>query len=146
MGDEDNDLFEKLPHEFREKFTQEILSRTTPGDVVRMSLVSKSFQASADSDVVWDRFIPPDHSKRLLHRYRDWSFDSSREIYFFLCTFGDEDIPNRIMVNFSFLFSLFLFSKQFHIPWLFFCSKVVFNIMSCTIIVYVSVEIREGVG
>ncbi|KAK1369076.1 hypothetical protein POM88_035168 [Heracleum sosnowskyi] len=85
MGDEKTDLLEKLPHGFRQKFTQEILSRTTPADVVRLSLVSKSFQSSANSDVVWDRFTPPDHRKPVLDRFYDYTFESSKEIYFFLC-------------------------------------------------------------
>ncbi|KAL8108411.1 hypothetical protein AgCh_024758 [Apium graveolens] len=97
MSDEEKDLFSKLPDGFREKFTQQILSRTTPEDVVRMSVVSKSFLACANSDVVWDTFIPPHHTKRLLERFRNYSLDSSREVYFFLCTYADEDRRNPVL-------------------------------------------------
>ncbi|XP_057450697.1 putative F-box protein PP2-B12 [Lotus japonicus] len=37
-----------------------ILSRTTPVDAARLSLVSKIFRSAADSDAVWDRFLPSD--------------------------------------------------------------------------------------
>ncbi|XP_057433533.1 putative F-box protein PP2-B12 [Lotus japonicus] len=37
-----------------------ILSRTTPVDAARISLVSKVFRSAADSDAVWDRFLPSD--------------------------------------------------------------------------------------
>ncbi|XP_057443260.1 F-box protein PP2-B11-like [Lotus japonicus] len=37
-----------------------ILSRTTPKDACRLSLVSKTFCSAADSDTVWDRFLPSD--------------------------------------------------------------------------------------
>ncbi|XP_057428142.1 F-box protein PP2-B10-like [Lotus japonicus] len=37
-----------------------ILSRTTPEDVCRLSLVSKTFCSAADSDTIWDRFLPSD--------------------------------------------------------------------------------------
>ncbi|KAL1810432.1 hypothetical protein ACET3Z_027422 [Daucus carota] len=83
MGDKNHDLFKKLPDGFKEKFTQEILSRTSPADVMRLSLVSKSFRASANSDVVWDTFIPPDHRRLALQRNK--TFDSSKRLFWYLC-------------------------------------------------------------
>lgn len=38
-----------------------ILSRTTPVDACRFSLVSKLFHSAADSDAVWERFLPSDY-------------------------------------------------------------------------------------
>ena len=35
-----------------------IVSRTTPVDAVRLSLVSKTFLSAADFDAVWNHFIP----------------------------------------------------------------------------------------
>ncbi|KAL8092763.1 uncharacterized protein LOC141693050 [Apium graveolens] len=58
---ENDDLFMKLPEGFREKFMQQVVSRTSPADAIRLSSVSKLFQSVADSNVVWDSFIPPDH-------------------------------------------------------------------------------------
>ncbi|XP_027366491.1 putative F-box protein PP2-B12 [Abrus precatorius] len=49
--------FEELP----EGCIAAILSRTTPLDACRLSLVSKIFRAAADSDAVWDRFLPSDY-------------------------------------------------------------------------------------
>ena len=37
-----------------------ILSFTTPGDACRLSLVSCTFCSAAQSDRVWDRFLPSD--------------------------------------------------------------------------------------
>jgi len=37
-----------------------ILSRTTPVDAGRLSLVSKTFLSAADSDAVWNHFLPSD--------------------------------------------------------------------------------------
>ncbi|GAU50095.1 hypothetical protein TSUD_28830 [Trifolium subterraneum] len=36
----------------------DILSRTTPVDTCRFSVISKTFRSAADSDVVWNRFLP----------------------------------------------------------------------------------------
>ncbi|XP_063936824.1 F-box protein At2g02240-like [Daucus carota subsp. sativus] len=85
MGDENPDLFKKLPDGFRQKFTREILSRTSPADVMRLSLVSRSFRASANSDVVWDTFIPPDHRRLALQGLRNYTFDSSKRLFRYLC-------------------------------------------------------------
>uniref|UniRef100_A0A0E0K6P9 F-box domain-containing protein n=1 Tax=Oryza punctata TaxID=4537 RepID=A0A0E0K6P9_ORYPU len=38
------------------------ISMTTPGDACHSSAVSPAFRAAADSDAVWDRFLPPDHA------------------------------------------------------------------------------------
>ncbi|WJX12805.1 hypothetical protein P8452_03260 [Trifolium repens] len=38
----------------------DILSRTTPVDACRLSLVSKTFRSAADSDAVWNQFLPSD--------------------------------------------------------------------------------------
>jgi len=37
-----------------------VLCRTTPVDVGRLSLVSKTFRSAADSDEIWDRFLRSD--------------------------------------------------------------------------------------
>ncbi|CAK8572240.1 unnamed protein product [Lathyrus sativus] len=37
-----------------------ILSRTTPADAGRFSLLSKMFRSAADSDAVWNQFLPSD--------------------------------------------------------------------------------------
>ncbi|XP_006664305.1 F-box protein PP2-B10-like [Oryza brachyantha] len=41
------------------------ISLTTPGDACRCSAVSRAFQAAADLDAVWERFLPTDYSSIL---------------------------------------------------------------------------------
>ncbi|KAK2643834.1 hypothetical protein Ddye_019029 [Dipteronia dyeriana] len=38
-----------------------VISSTTPRDACRLACVSTSFRSAADSDVVWDRFLPSDY-------------------------------------------------------------------------------------
>ncbi|NP_001296645.1 F-box protein PP2 [Cicer arietinum] len=47
-------------HQLPEGCIADILSRTTPVDACRLSLISKTFQSAADSDAVWNRFLPSD--------------------------------------------------------------------------------------
>ncbi|KAL1813119.1 hypothetical protein ACET3Z_023184 [Daucus carota] len=39
----------------------EIVSHTTPVDACRVALVSAAVRSAADSDPVWDKFLPPDY-------------------------------------------------------------------------------------
>ncbi|KAI3935354.1 hypothetical protein MKW98_027174 [Papaver atlanticum] len=48
---------ERLP----EGCISDILSLTIPADVCRFSLVSTLFKSAADSDVVWEKFLPDDY-------------------------------------------------------------------------------------
>ncbi|XP_051128061.1 F-box protein At2g02240-like [Andrographis paniculata] len=48
--------FEKVP----EGCISEILSLTSAWDASRSSLISKAFKSAADSDAVWNRFLPQD--------------------------------------------------------------------------------------
>lgn len=50
------EAFKELP----EGCIAAILSRTTPIDVGRLSLVSKTFLSAANSDIVWNHFLPAD--------------------------------------------------------------------------------------
>lgn len=70
-----------------------ILSLTSPSDACRSSAVSRIFNAAAQSDIVWDRFLPSDWDILISQR----NFDdlnvrpissSKKEIFFSLC-----DIP-----------------------------------------------------
>ncbi|XP_042957805.1 F-box protein At2g02240-like [Carya illinoinensis] len=38
-----------------------IISNTSPRDACRLSLVSRGFKIAAASNLVWERFLPPDH-------------------------------------------------------------------------------------
>lgn len=67
-----------------------ILSLTTPLDVCRASTVSRIFHSAAQSDIVWNRFLPPDLDV-LISRCKsaDLDFDpissSKKNIFFSLC-------------------------------------------------------------
>ena len=55
--------FEKLP----DGCIATILSRTSPIDVGRFSVLSKTFRSVADSDDVWNCFLPSDISSISSH-------------------------------------------------------------------------------
>lgn len=55
-GDAAEDFFNVLP----EGCIANIVSLTTPRDACRLCLVSRIFRSAAESDAVWDRFLPPD--------------------------------------------------------------------------------------
>lgn len=39
----------------------DVIALTSPRDACRLAAVSPSFRAAAESDAVWDRFLPPDY-------------------------------------------------------------------------------------
>ncbi|MQM23277.1 hypothetical protein Taro_056341 [Colocasia esculenta] len=63
-----------------------ILSFTSPRDVCRASAVSSAFRSPANSDLVWDRFLPRDWEGILGRCSSDpVPFSSRKELYFRLC-------------------------------------------------------------
>jgi len=48
-------------HDLPEGCIENVLSFTTPRDVARLSLVSSTFRFAAESDSVWDKFLPSDY-------------------------------------------------------------------------------------
>ncbi|KAB1219764.1 hypothetical protein CJ030_MR3G005773 [Morella rubra] len=85
MGTESEavDLFDELP----EGCIANVLSFTTPRDACRSSSVSTTFRSAAESDSVWDRFLPPE-CWSLMSRSVDSSslrFSSKKELYLLLC-------------------------------------------------------------
>lgn len=85
-GCEDTNLFSKLPEGFAQAFMEEVVSRTSPVDACRLSLVAKSFRSAAESDAVWKRFLPSDYQQYLCHAdsLPDISFASKKDLYLFL--------------------------------------------------------------
>ncbi|XP_041016497.1 F-box protein At2g02240-like [Juglans microcarpa x Juglans regia] len=64
-----------------------VLSFTSPPDACRSSCVSTTFRSAADSDAVWDRFLPPE-CQSIISRSADSSsilFSSKKELYLRLC-------------------------------------------------------------
>ncbi|KAK6917112.1 Phloem protein 2-like [Dillenia turbinata] len=71
------------------KCISSILSLTSPEDAIRLSLVASDFRSAADSDAVWEKFLPSDY-KDLISRAIDFSsssliFDSKKDLYHRLC-------------------------------------------------------------
>jgi len=61
------------------------ISLTTPGDACHSSAVSPAFRAAADSDAVWDRFLPPDHAAVLARADEPVECESKKELFSRLC-------------------------------------------------------------
>ncbi|KAK0582961.1 hypothetical protein LWI29_031591 [Acer saccharum] len=63
-----------------------VISFTTPCDACRLACVSTTFRSAADSDVVWDRFLPPEYSScSSSSSSTTWSALSKKELYFRIC-------------------------------------------------------------
>ncbi|KAI3840610.1 hypothetical protein MKX03_004622 [Papaver bracteatum] len=66
----------------------DILSLTTPPDVCRSSVVSTLFKSAADSDAVWEKFLPDDYQdiiSRALRPVSSAATTSKKELYYRLC-------------------------------------------------------------
>ncbi|CAI9271335.1 unnamed protein product [Lactuca saligna] len=63
----------------------EILSLTSPRDVCRAATISKGFNTAADSDPVWERFLPPDYREIIGRAVSPVVvFGSKKQLYFSL--------------------------------------------------------------
>ncbi|KAL9408676.1 hypothetical protein AB3S75_047122 [Citrus x aurantiifolia] len=72
-----------------------IISRTTPRDACRLSVVSPVFKSAADSDYVWENFLPSDYKQIISNFVSDSSLITSlskKDLYFHLCR-------NPIIIN-----------------------------------------------
>lgn len=59
----------------------EILSRTSPRDACRAAVVCKDFKSAADSDAVWEKFLPPDYKQLIERAVSPVIYDSKKQIY-----------------------------------------------------------------
>ncbi|KAL6146899.1 hypothetical protein ACLB2K_057575 [Fragaria x ananassa] len=62
-----------------------VIGLTTPRDACRLSLISTDFKSAADSDAVWDKFLPPDTNEIVSHSDSEIDAKSKKELYFTLC-------------------------------------------------------------
>ncbi|KAK6161434.1 hypothetical protein DH2020_004815 [Rehmannia glutinosa] len=76
-----DDPFTKLP----EDFVSEIISRTSPLDASRLAVVSKGFKSAAESDPVWDKFLPGDCFEIVSTSVSPVVYSTKKELYFSLC-------------------------------------------------------------
>ncbi|XP_057418867.1 putative F-box protein PP2-B12 [Lotus japonicus] len=59
----------------------DILCRTTPLDVARISVVSKNFCSVIDSDTIWDHFLPSDYRSIISQSFSMDSVPSKKALY-----------------------------------------------------------------
>ncbi|XP_015073190.1 F-box protein PP2-B10-like [Solanum pennellii] len=62
-----------------------ILSLTSPKDAARSSAVAKIFMSAAESDNVWEAFIPSDYLQAISRSGNLMEFPSKKQLYFSLC-------------------------------------------------------------
>ncbi|XP_021898946.1 F-box protein PP2-B15-like [Carica papaya] len=62
-----------------------ILSFTTPRDACRSAMASEVFRSAAESDIVWERFLPPDCNELLSRLVTPLEFSSKKELFLQLC-------------------------------------------------------------
>ncbi|KAK9180324.1 hypothetical protein WN943_029532 [Citrus x changshan-huyou] len=65
-----------------------IISLTTPRDACRLAVVSPAFKSAADSDVVWEKFLPSDYKLIISSSVSASSLITSlskKDLYFHLC-------------------------------------------------------------
>ncbi|XP_010241131.1 PREDICTED: putative F-box protein PP2-B12 [Nelumbo nucifera] len=62
-----------------------IISLTSPQDACRSLVVSSEFRSAADSDAVWERFLPSDYRDILSRSASAVDFPSKKDLYFHLC-------------------------------------------------------------
>ncbi|KAL6181738.1 hypothetical protein ACLB2K_048387 [Fragaria x ananassa] len=85
---EETEMIMQMP--FPYECIDSIISLTTPADACRLSLVSTRFKCAAESDQVWEKFLPSPH---LIHAIESQSTSSStfvpakskKEFYLALC-------------------------------------------------------------
>ncbi|XP_010241135.1 PREDICTED: putative F-box protein PP2-B12 isoform X1 [Nelumbo nucifera] len=63
----------------------DIISLTSPRDACRSSAVSLVFRSVAESDVVWERFLPSDYKEILSRSDSPLLFSSKKHLFFHLC-------------------------------------------------------------
>lgn len=112
------DFFSELP----EGCVSDILSLSSPRDVCRSSAISKGFKSVADSDAVWDRFLPSDHREIVSRSVTPVPFSSKKQLYFCLA-----DSPILLdggkLVIFSTPFLFLVESKQIDLTGLFLVAR-----------------------
>ncbi|XWS64489.1 hypothetical protein CRYUN_Cryun05aG0008100 [Craigia yunnanensis] len=96
-----------------------ILSFTSPEDAFRSSLVSETFRSAIDSDMIWERFLPPDYPEIVLSSVTPLKFSSKKELFQCLCDPVLIDGGNKIfkLEKSSGKKSYILSAKELSITW-----------------------------
>ncbi|KAF3457645.1 hypothetical protein FNV43_RR02303 [Rhamnella rubrinervis] len=64
-----------------------IFSLTSPREACRCSAVSSAFRSAAESDAVWERFLPPNWEDIISKSSSPVEFSSLKAVYFHLCDY-----------------------------------------------------------
>ena len=62
-----------------------ILSLTSPLDACRTVLASSSLRSAAESDIVWENFLPSDYQNIVARSITHLNFSSKKELFSALC-------------------------------------------------------------
>ncbi|GKC94169.1 F-box domain, phloem protein 2-like protein, partial [Tanacetum coccineum] len=62
----------------------DIISLTSPRDASRAAAISKTFNTEADSDAVWEQFLPPDYRHVIARAVSPVVFETKKELYMYL--------------------------------------------------------------
>ncbi|XP_027352778.1 F-box protein PP2-B15-like [Abrus precatorius] len=83
MASSSNNNIESLPNDC----VSAILSRTSPQEACRVSLVSTTLRSIADSDLVWKSFLPSDYEDIVSRAVNPFTlkFSSYKQLFYALC-------------------------------------------------------------
>ncbi|XP_073102510.1 putative F-box protein PP2-B12 [Elaeis guineensis] len=62
-----------------------VISLTSPVDSCRSAAVCTTFRSAAESDIVWERFLPPDYPSILSRAVHPVEYLSKKQLFFRLC-------------------------------------------------------------
>ena len=104
---------DKLP----EECVSTILSYTSPADACRFLLVSSNLRSAADSDIVWQSFLPSNYDDIISRALNPLAFSSKKDLFFTLCRSVLIDGGNKVhflhqLSSFSSLFSIAIEAKD----------------------------------
>ncbi|CAK9142187.1 unnamed protein product [Ilex paraguariensis] len=68
-----------------ESCISEIISLTSLTDACRATAISSAFKSAADSDTVWEKFLPSDYTEILSRSVTPVVYSTKKELYFRLC-------------------------------------------------------------
>lgn len=93
------------------------LSLTSPKDACRLSVVASTFRSAAESDAVWERFLPPDYGdiiSRSIDGPDSLAVGSKKELYLHLCDHpilidGGTKVINFQLLNDKYFIFFYLF-------------------------------------
>ncbi|CAK9173806.1 unnamed protein product [Ilex paraguariensis] len=63
----------------------EIIALTSPRDACRASAISSAFKLAAESDSVWEKFLPSDYPEIISRSVSPVVYSTKKELYFLLC-------------------------------------------------------------